>query len=46
MAEKPELDVVDAEPPFNGLMPPDELQWWQKQLGKPVETLKPEPALR
>jgi hypothetical protein len=45
VADKPEVDVVEDEPPYTGLMPPDELTWWQKQLGKPVDSPEPEPAL-
>ena len=45
MTEKPEVDAVE-QTQAPGILPPDEHEWWQKQLGKPVEALEPEPALR
>ena len=47
MADKLEvtIELVEDEPPFNRFLPYDEVEWWQKQLGGPLEALEPEPAL-
>ena len=45
MADKLVIELVEDEPPFSGLLPPDEIEWWRKQLGKPLEATELEPAL-
>lgn len=45
MADRLVIELVEDEPPFSSLLPPDEIEWWRKQLGKPLEAAEPEPAL-
>lgn len=41
----PEMDALEDEDAFSCPPPPDEREWWNKQLGKPIESPEPEPAL-